>query len=216
MTTPDSLVSAHGKIVILRRDYTVNYDNYDEINEATSTKRDTYIKAIVHKQAIRRQDRSEGFPELGTVYITVDSNTDIQEDRDGDSDQIIMNNSNTGLFLADIVAVDTTFDWFQVNVDYASFYKWNPLSVGDIFVVSGSTGNNGTYTINGITISGSYPYGLLTIDVAESVVSSVADGLITSSGADYKKYVVVETKDDIHPIVNTPKKTVLLRTLTHR
>jgi len=216
MTSPDELVSDHGKLVILRKYVTIVYNDLDEINEAASTQHDIYIKAIAHRQAIDRKDRREGFPQMGTVFITTLSDLDISESRNGESDHIIMNDYDLDLFLFDIIAADTTFDWFQINVDYTSFFGLNYLKIGDTFKVQNSTGNDGTYTVTGISISGSFPYGALTIDVAENVASSVADGEIISIDANYRDYVVVDTKDDRHPFVEISKKTVKLKTAMNR
>lgn len=68
-----------------------------------------------------------------------------------------------------ITGVSTTDDYFQVSGDFSSDFLASVL-----FEVTGSTGNDGTYT----TTSSRFSVGTTTIYVAEAVASAVADGSI--------------------------------------
>lgn len=70
-----------------------------------------------------------------------------------------------------IVAVDTTGDVVEIADDHTSI-----LSAGDSFEISGSTGNDGTYTVASVTFNGTS--GNTEITTNESISDATADGLV--------------------------------------
>ena len=71
----------------------------------------------------------------------------------------------------DVVAVDTVADTFGVTGDYTAAFP-----AGALFVVTGSTANNGVWKVE---VGGSsYALGVTTIPVTGDVTSAVADGII--------------------------------------
>jgi len=102
----------------------------------------------------------------------------------------------------DIIAVDDSGETFTINGDHTTKFM-----DGDTFVVSGSTGNDGTYTVSGnsvltggttvITVTGditdatvdgqitSVPSLNTVIILTESLTDSTVDGTVTSEHEDY-------------------------------
>lgn len=74
----------------------------------------------------------------------------------------------------DIKAVSTSSETITVNGNKTIIF-----AIGDSIDVAGSTGNNGTYTIDDITYSSTTDK--TTITVAENITNSVADGTIEFS-----------------------------------
>lgn len=71
-----------------------------------------------------------------------------------------------------ITAVDTSNDWLAVSGD-----QTGAVDTGDEFTVSGSTGNDGTYTVSSLTYDSENDR--TEIHVSESVDDSTADGSIS-------------------------------------
>jgi len=71
-----------------------------------------------------------------------------------------------------ITAVDTSNDWLAVSGDQSA-----AVDTGDEFTVSGSTGNDGTYTVSSLTYDSENDQ--TEIHVSESVDDSTADGSIS-------------------------------------
>lgn len=88
MTNPNSIVGSVGEQVDLIRVTDAVFDNYDELDEPNSTIETVSIDAVVSQPTERDLTRIEGRVEAPTIKLTVDSNTDIEEDRLGRPDRI--------------------------------------------------------------------------------------------------------------------------------
>ena len=78
---------------------------------------------------------------------------------------------------------------FGIAGDYSAFF-----TVGLFLVISGSTGNDGIYTVD--AAGSAYAAGVTTIEVDEAVASAVADGTLTLVKAITLKTVTLTTLTD--------------------
>ena len=66
--------------------------------------------------------------------------------------------------------MDTSNNWFKITDDHTALFL-----VGTEFVVSGSTGNDGTYKV----LTRSFANGKTQIDTVSSITNATVDGVIT-------------------------------------
>lgn len=86
----DTLVNDFGETVTLKRITNKVFDDYDEINESTSTYTETEIKAIIWRPTERRVIKIVGREFDADQAITIDSRIDISPTRNGVPDKILL------------------------------------------------------------------------------------------------------------------------------